>query len=129
MKTETEKRRERDARRKRAADDKLGTTPTPWRLSEYAGWTHRKGFAGDIRGPGNEDKSCVYRGPASFEAIQRRGDAVRIVACVNACEGVSNEALERLRPGLLAKLVATALAVQGDSKEATRRAGAKRGKS
>lgn len=74
-------------------------TPEPWVVSAagYGDWKFEGGFNGTIVG---KDKQVVFAGPSSFKALrgeteeQATANAKRIVACVNACAGISNEDLE-----------------------------------
>ena len=62
-------------------------TPEPWALT-----TKLDGFALEIR---NRNRDLILAWPA--HGPPNNIDARRIVACVNACEGIPTETLERGR--------------------------------
>jgi len=75
-------------------------TPGPWHVSDYlaADMSHRAACVRDAAG-----WSVAYLpGPVSGKA-----DARRIVACVNACEGVDTDALPEIPGGVAGLLTVT----------------------
>jgi hypothetical protein len=67
-----------------------GHTPTPWRVrddvSPWANWISAENDQADL--------GEICEGWPSSLMLEAEANAARIVACVNACEGISNEALE-----------------------------------
>lgn len=66
-------------------------TPTPWKVSEK-----------DWYVISNCGHICEMMGPFGYEV--NKANARRIVACVNACEGIETEALETMPSGKIARL-------------------------
>lgn len=73
-------------------------TPTPWAYRATALWYGDEGTT-HLSISGQSDPDALVGGPIvsatkpSEWADQTKADYARIVACVNACEGISNEAL------------------------------------
>ncbi len=65
----------------------------PWRITSIDGWDG-VGTVPDARGFADDVCKLVFNNPAN---------ARRIVACVNACRGISTEALESIKDAWIMK--------------------------
>ena len=65
-------------------------TPTPWKIEE------RGMYSDDIRGGGSNSPIVCMLSLDAKTLTEMKANARRIVACVNACEGIDTEVLEAL---------------------------------
>jgi len=76
-------------------------TPEPWFAEEYFDKNHDR-FLFDIRA---ENEEIVGSEGLWTSESSDRANARRIVACVNACKGISTDRLEKMVPSTLANLL------------------------
>ena len=70
-------------------------TPEPWHLCEVENETGRIKHLVPVDAEKMSLLTIVENDQATFAAIYNDDDARRIIACVNACEGIPTDALER----------------------------------
>ena len=78
-------------------------TPEPWRIDvdpdAFTGGVH---ICGDSDDPTNGAGICgLWDGQAELSPSEQKANAMRIVACVNACAGMSDDDLETFSDGSL----------------------------
>ena len=74
-------------------------TPEPWRIIDQS----CRDYEGAEIGTGNKTVAVILTADAVEVAEEERTNARRIVAVINACQGISTEALEQ---GIVAELLA-----------------------